>query len=143
MSVNRKETIRDPNSFGDIDYELLIDFRLTVGDYLHNTPPVKEYSWEEFQKRLNKNYVVGKLNYFVDPVSFEQVLRIWIYNWFPKENVNVVVPYEVRSYFSVLTDKTFDDLEMILGYTQVIGDEAKDIITLKINDYETKEITKK
>lgn len=158
MSVNRKETIGDPNSFKDINYELLIDFRLTVDGYLHNTPPVKEYSWEEFQEELEKigkNYAVKftKVETFVDGVTFKEVFRTLVKA--PFKGGYLYFPLFVESYFNVLTSNTLKTLIGTVSYLRWEEDrdiksdeEIKDVgsipkITMKRNDYETKEITKK
>lgn len=115
MPVNRKETIRDPNSFGDIDYELLIDFNLIVDGYLHNTPPVKEYSWEEFENILDnvgEFYSVGLYlrGYSTDTKTFEKRLTILI------QHKTATVPFTSRSYFSPLTNTTIAELISLIEY---------------------------
>ncbi len=148
MSVNRKETIGDPNSFKDINYELLIDFRLTVDGYLHNTPPVKEYSWEEFQqyvKNICDKYEIKTfaMDYYTRARSFEKVFTLLVYT------DNIAVPFTSRSYFSPLTDETLAEFAALLGYLNVSKDSfSLEDAVANAHDYTVKalkemEITKK
>ena len=140
MPVNRKETIGDPNSFKDINYELLIDFRLTVDGYLHNTPPVKEYSWEEFQE-LTKKFPLEKEEYFLNGNTFEQTYQCLILGR------TVTIPFRSRSYFSPLTEATFHEIKSIFKHLDYFEEDKKEEkrevgIIGKVSDKETKRITK-
>lgn len=148
MSVNRKETIGDPNSFKDINYELLIDFRLTVDGYLHNTPPVKEFSWEEFQQYVKNicdrhGIKTCAMDYYIRARTFEKVFTIIAYT------DNIAIPFTSRSYFSPLTEETLAEFGTLLVYLNVSKESfsLEDAIT-NAHDYTVKalkemEITKK
>lgn len=144
MSVNRKETIGDPNSFKDINYELLIDFRLTVDGYLHNTPPVKEYSWEGFENILDNiskfyNIDLDIRGYFTDSKTFERRLTILV------RHKTATVPFTSRSYFSPLNNTTVAELiSMIeyLTYSPGIDDVNKVLDLVEESAIKTLEILK-